>query len=73
MGLHPHSGLLRQLGVTQISMYSAKQILRVNGESGANVLSRIMGLILAAVAVDSILNAVAQFFKISGVTPAGLL
>jgi len=61
------------LGATLIFMYSAKQILRVIGESGANVLSRIMGLILAAVAVDSILNAVAQFFKISGVTPEGLL
>ena len=32
-----------------------------------------MGLILAAVAVDSILNAVAQFFKISGVDAGGLL
>lgn len=65
--------ILLVLGATLVFMYSAKQILRVIGESGANVLSRIMGLILAAVAVDSILNAVAQFFKISGVTPAGLL
>jgi multiple antibiotic resistance protein len=61
------------LGITLIFMYSAKQILRVIGDSGANVLSRIMGLILAAVAVDSVLSAVAQFFKISGVDPGGLL
>lgn len=61
------------LGITLIFMYSAKQILRVIGDSGANVLSRIMGLILAAVAVDSVLSAVAQFFKISGITPGGLL
>ena len=61
------------LGVTLIFMYAAKPILRVIGDSGASVLSRIMGLILAAVAVDSVLSAIAQFFKISGVTPGGLL
>lgn len=65
--------ILLVLGATLIFMYSAKQILRVIGDSGANVLSRIMGLILAAVAVDSVLTAVAQFFKISGVTPGGLM
>ena len=52
------------LGVTLIFMYAAKPILRVIGDSGASVLSRIMGLILAAVAVDSVLSAVAQFFNI---------
>lgn len=61
------------LGVTLIFMYSAKPILRVIGDSGASVLSRIMGLILAAVAVDSVLSAVAQFFHISGISPGGLL
>lgn len=60
------------LGVTLVFMYAAKPILRVIGDSGASVLSRIMGLILAAVAVDSVLTAVAQFFKISGVDPGGL-
>jgi multiple antibiotic resistance protein len=65
--------ILLVLGATLVFMYSAKQILRVIGDSGANVLSRIMGLILAAVAVDSVLTAVAQFFKISGVQPGGLM
>jgi hypothetical protein len=32
-----------------------------------------MGLILAAVAVDSVLSAVAQFFHIPGVSSGGLL
>ena len=61
------------LGATLVFMYAAKPILRVIGDSGASVLSRIMGLILAAVAVDSVLSAVAQFFHISGITPGGLL
>ena len=65
--------ILLVLAATLIFMYSAKQILRVIGDSGVNVLSRIMGLILAAVAVDSVLTAVAQFFKISGVEPGGLM
>lgn len=58
---------------TLIFMYAAKPILRVIGDSGASVLSRIMGLILAAVAVDSVLSAVAQFFHIPGVSTGGLL
>lgn len=61
------------LSITLVFMYSAKQILRVIGDSGANVLSRIMGLILAAVAVDSVLSAVAQYFKLTGLSSGGLL
>ncbi len=61
------------LGVTLVFMYAAKPILRVIGDSGASVLSRIMGLILAAVAVDSVISAVAQYFHISGTTAGGLL
>ncbi len=65
--------ILIVLGFTLVFMYSAKQILRVIGDSGASVLSRIMGLILAAVAVDSVLSAVAQYFKISGIDAGGLM
>ena len=65
--------ILIVLGFTLVFMYSAKQILRVIGDSGASVLSRIMGLILAAVAVDSVLSAVAQFFELSRMKPEGLL
>lgn len=61
------------LGVTLGLVLMAKPILKVIGDAGASVLSRIMGLILAAVAVDSVLSAIAEFFKISGVTPQNLL
>jgi multiple antibiotic resistance protein len=58
---------------TLLFMYAAKPILRVIGDSGASVLSRIMGLILAAVAVDSVLSALAEYFHIPGISPGGLL
>ena len=61
------------LGVTLGLLLSAKPILKVIGDSGASVLSRIMGLILAAVAVDSILVAIVEFFKISGISTEGLM
>lgn len=65
--------ILSLLGITLALMFMAKPILAVIGDSGASVLSRIMGLILAAVAVDSVLVAIAQFFKISGIGAQGLM
>jgi multiple antibiotic resistance protein len=61
------------LGINLAFMLSAGPILRVIGESGVNVISRIMGLILAAVAADTILMAIATFFHIPGITSTGLL
>jgi multiple antibiotic resistance protein len=61
------------LGITLGLVLMARPILKVIGDSGASVLSRIMGLILAAVAVDSVLTAIAQFFKISDVAQQGLM
>jgi multiple antibiotic resistance protein len=60
--------ILSLLGITLALMFMAKPILAAIGESGASVLSRIMGLILAAVAVDSVLVAIAQFFKIRDIS-----
>lgn len=59
--------------VTLGFMFAAKPILRVLGDSGVNVIARIMGLVLAAVAVDSVLVAVAKFFSIPGVPKGGLI
>jgi multiple antibiotic resistance protein len=41
----------------------AAPILRLIGSSGASVVSRVMGLILASVAVDNILRAVTIYFN----------
>jgi multiple antibiotic resistance protein len=53
-------------------MLVAKPIQRVLGDSGVNVIGRIMGLILAAVAVHTVLTAVVKFFKIPGIPNGGL-
>ena len=57
--------LLATLGLLLI----ADRINRVIGDSGVSVLSRIMGLILAAVAVDSVLQAISMHFNLPGVVP----
>jgi multiple antibiotic resistance protein len=61
------------VAITLGFMLAAKPVIRVLGDSGINVTGRIMGLILAAVAVDSVLVAVAKFFSIRGVPTGGFL
>ncbi len=80
---HEHFSVVHQvedvviiLIVTAITlgcMLAAKSITRVLGDSGINVLGRVMGMVLAAVAVDSVLVAVAKFFSITGVPAGGFL
>ena len=65
--------ILSVVAITLGFMYAARPVIRVLGESGINVMGRIMGLILAAVAVDSVLVAVAKFFGIKGVAIGGFL
>jgi len=59
--------------ITLAFMLMAKPILTVIGDSGLNVLSRIAGLLLAAVAVDAVLEALSQFFEIPGMSSGGIL
>lgn len=58
--------------ISLIFLFGAGRIIKVIGDSGVSVLSRIMGLILAAVAVDSVLEAVATYFHIAGGTGPSL-
>jgi multiple antibiotic resistance protein len=44
-------------------MLLAEPIIRLIGHSGAAIISRIMGMILASVAVNSVLSAMLEIFK----------
>ena len=50
--------------ITLMFMFGANFILRLIGNSGASVISRVMGLILASVAVANILEGIKEYFLI---------
>ena len=56
--------MLAVLLVTLVLMLAASQIHRLIGNSGASVISRVMGLILASVAVSSVLSGVVKYFAL---------
>ncbi|MGI9319721.1 MAG: MarC family protein [bacterium] len=56
--------ILAVLCVVLILMLSASFVNRVIGESGAAVVSRVMGLILASVAVTSVLSGIETYFNL---------
>lgn len=52
------------LSVTLLLMFSASRIIALIGNAGASVISRVMGLILASVAVDGIVKALRQLLPL---------
>ena len=49
--------MLAILGVTLLMLLASTHILRVIGNSGASILTRVMGMILAALSVEFVMNA----------------
>ena len=58
------AAMLTVLALTLLLFFVAAPILRVIGSSGASIVSRVMGLILASVAVDNILRAITTYFDV---------
>ena len=52
--------LLVILTITLAFLYLASPILKLIGPAGASIISRVMGMILAAVAVDAVLRGLVQ-------------
>ena len=56
--------MLAVLGVTLVLMLGSSFVYRLIGDSGASIISRVMGLILASVAVASVLNGIKDYFSL---------
>ena len=54
--------LMLVLGLTLASLLSAPLIMRLLGETGTNVIGRLLGLVLAALAVQYVLDGIADSF-----------
>ena len=50
--------------ITLVLFFLAAPIQRIIGNAGASIVSRVMGLILASVAVDNILKAITAYFSL---------
>lgn len=55
--------MLAVIGIVMILMFGANFILRIIGNSGASIISRVMGLILASVAVTNVLEGIHSYFQ----------
>jgi len=57
--------MLAVLVITLIFMLLATRILNIIGEAGASVVSRVMGMILASIAVSAVLQGISLYFGLS--------
>jgi len=55
--------MLIVVGITYALMRCASPITRLIGESGANIISRVMGMILASVAATEVLEGIKHYFS----------
>jgi multiple antibiotic resistance protein len=54
--------MLLVVGAAYVLMRFASQIVRVIGDGGANIVSRVMGMILASVAATQVLSGIKEYF-----------
>ncbi len=59
--------MLSVLIITLLFMLLATRLLNVIGDTGASVISRVMGMILASIAVSAVLEGISVFFNIVNV------
>lgn len=57
--------MLSILAITLVLLFAATYIHKLIGDGGASVISRVMGLILAAVATNSVLEGIATYFSLT--------
>lgn len=57
--------MIAVLLATLVLFFLAAPIQRLIGDAGASIVSRVMGLVLASVAVDNILSAITSYFGIT--------
>jgi multiple antibiotic resistance protein len=55
--------MLLVIGAAYLLMRFANLIVRFIGEGGANIVSRVMGMILASVAASQVLEGIKQYFN----------
>jgi multiple antibiotic resistance protein len=51
------------IGITYVSLYYSERLMKILGVTGTNVLTRVFGIILAALAVQSIINGVMMVIR----------
>ncbi|MDA0883063.1 MAG: MarC family protein [Bacteroidetes bacterium] len=56
--------LLAVLGVVLLLLLLATKVHRIIGDAGASIISRVMGLILSAVAIDNIIEGIKSSFQL---------
>lgn len=59
------AAVLCVLAITLLLMFAAQPLQRRLGDAGAQIISRVMGMVLASVAVNNVLEAIRVYFQLA--------